>query len=127
MNTTSFIVWGERMRTATVLAVVIAFAMTFLAFLTRSYLMLAFAIIALPGFGFYIYGARLADTEHKTDHKRFKPFIGTSNLPIYGALWRASMAGDRVAKWALTYIIALPILAFLFVVFGHVIAKGLVG
>lgn len=85
------------------------------------------ALIGLPGVACYIYGARLADQEQAREPDKFKPFTGTSNVPIFGALWRAAQAGDRAAKWAFTGVIVLPLVGMALIFFEHKIAAWLAG
>lgn len=58
----------------------------------------------------YLYGSRLADRDHYENSAKFDKFTGTSNGPIFGALFRASKAGDRLATWSLVVMFSAPFL-----------------
>lgn len=70
-------------------------------------ILLLFIPLAVPP---YLYGSRLADRDHHQNSAKFDRFTGTSNVPIFGALFRASQAGDRLAIWSLVVMFSAPFL-----------------
>ncbi|MBL8578928.1 MAG: hypothetical protein JNK47_17040 [Mesorhizobium sp.] len=83
----------------------------------NSYVIAAMALVMVLAAVSHAYGARLADRDHAREPDRFKPFTGTSNIPIFTALWRAAKAGNKAAKWAMVAVYGCPFAA-LFIIFA---------
>jgi predicted Na+-dependent transporter len=109
------------MRIAIVLAILISIVTAIFAVQRSSggevdYQTIALVPIMLLAFAAYLYGARLADRDNIENPEKFRKFTGTTNVPIFQALFRASQAGDRAAMWSLAAMVCAPFLFGLLIV-----------